>query len=346
MDPHASRYAKQILFHGIGAEGQSRLAHASVLVAGCGALGTALVEGLVRAGVGRIRLVDRDYVELSNLQRQVLFDEDDVTGGLPKAVAAARKLRRINQDVSVEPLVTDIGPDNVLDLFQGVDLVLDGLDNFETRFLLNDASLETGIPWIYAGCLGAHGQTMPIIPQKTACLRCLIESPPDPGTADTCDTAGIIQPILSAITALQLVNAFKLLVGRIDEIEQVLTLVDVWDNSHRKLKLGTAEERQFCPACGLGQRDWLNGERLARSSILCGRNAVQISPAERLRLSLDELAVRLAPVGPILQNAFLLRLEPAGTDFQLTLFPDGRAIIKGTEDPAVARSVYARYVGT
>lgn len=345
MDPHASRYAKQILFHGIGAEGQVRLGQASVLVAGCGALGTALVEGLVRAGVGRVRLVDRDFVDLSNLQRQVLFDEDDVARGLPKAVAAANKLGRINHEVTVEPLVTDIGPDNVLGLFQGMDLVLDGLDNFETRFLLNDASLETGIPWIYAGCLGAHGQTMPVIPGQTACLRCLIESPPDPGTADTCDTAGIIQPILSAITALQLVNAFKLLVGRGDEIEPVLTLVDVWDNSHRKLRLGTAQERQSCPACGLGQRDWLKGERVARSSVLCGRNAVQISPAERLRLSLDDLANRLAPVGTVLQNAFLLRLEPTGTDYQITLFPDGRAIIKGTEDPVVARSVYARYVG-
>ena len=254
MDPHASRYAKQILFHGIGAEGQVRLGQASVLVAGCGALGTALVEGLVRAGVGRVRLVDRDFVDLSNLQRQVLFDEDDVARGLPKAVAAANKLGRINHEVTVEPLVTDIGPDNVLGLFQGMDLVLDGLDNFETRFLLNDASLETGI-----------------------------------------------QPILSAITALQLVNAFKLLVGRGDEIEPVLTLVDVWENSHRKLRLGTAQERQSCPACGLGQRDWLKGERVARSSVLCGRNAVQISPAERLRLSLDDLANRLAPVSPVIR---------------------------------------------
>lgn len=345
MDPSLARYAKQVLFRPIGEEGQRRLRGGSVLVAGCGALGTALVEGLVRAGVGHVRLVDRDFVELSNLQRQVLFDEDDVSSGLPKAVAAARKLQRINHEVTVEPLVADIGPDNILSLFSGMDLVLDGLDNFETRFLLNDASLETGTPWIYAGCLGSHGQTLTVIPGRTACLRCLIDSPPEAGTAETCDTAGIIQPILSAITAIQLVAATKILIGRADEVPPVLTLVDLWEHSFRTLSLGDAEARRNCPACGLGERAWLRGERTARSSILCGRNAVQITPAERASLSLDEMARRLAAIGPVMRNAFLLRVEPTGTPFQLTLFPDGRAIIKGTDEIATARAVYAKYIG-
>jgi molybdopterin/thiamine biosynthesis adenylyltransferase len=345
VDPSLARYAKQVLFRPIGEEGQRKLRGAAVLVAGCGALGTALVEGLVRAGVGRVRLVDRDFVELSNLQRQVLFDEDDVASGLPKAVAAARKLARINHEVAVEPLVADIGPDNVLSLFEGMDLVLDGLDNFETRFLLNDASLETGIPWIYAGCLGSHGQTLTVIPGKTGCLRCLIDSPPDPGTAETCDTAGIIQPILGVITSLQLVAATKIMIGRPDEIEPVLTLVDVWEHSFRTLSLGDAESRRGCPACGQGERAWLRGDRTARSSVLCGRNAVQITPAERATLSLDDLARRLESVGPVMRNAFLLRVEPSGTVYQLTLFPDGRAIIKGTDDVSTARAVYARYIG-
>jgi len=340
-----ARYAKQVLFREIGEEGQRRLLASSVLVAGCGALGTALVEGLVRAGVGRVRLVDRDFVELSNLQRQVLFDEEDVASGLPKAIAAANHLSRINRQVTVEPLVADIGPENVLDLFDGMDLVLDGLDNFEARFLLNDASLETGIPWIYAGCLGSHGQTMPVLPGKTGCLRCLIDSPPDPGTAETCDTAGIIQPILSAITALQLTTAMKILIGRGNEVEPVLTLVDVWENTHRKLSLGSSDARRDCPACGRGERSWLRGERTARTSVLCGRNAVQITPAERSSITLDDLAIRLAAVGTVTRNAFLLRVEPTGTDFQLTVFPDGRAIIKGTDDATTARAVYARYIG-
>ena len=345
MNESLARYAKQVLFREIGEEGQRRLLASSVLVAGCGALGTALVEGLVRAGVGRVRLVDRDFVELSNLQRQVLFDEEDVASGLPKAIAAANHLSRINRQVTVEPLVADIGPENVLDLFDGMDLVLDGLDNFETRFLLNDASLETGIPWIYAGCLGGHGQTMPVLPGKTGCLRCLIDSPPDPGTAETCDTAGIIQPILSAITALQLTTAMKILIGRGNEVEPVLTLVDVWENTHRKLSLGSSDARRDCPACGRGERSWLRGERTARTSVLCGRNAVQITPAERSSITLDDLAIRLAAVGTVTRNAFLLRVEPTGTDFQLTVFPDGRAIIKGTDDATTARAVYARYIG-
>lgn len=345
MNESLARYAKQVLFREIGEEGQRRLLASSVLVAGCGALGTALVEGLVRAGVGRVRLVDRDFVELSNLQRQVLFDEEDVASGLPKAIAAANHLSRINRQVTVEPLVADIGPENVLDLFDGMDLVLDGLDNFETRFLLNDASLETGIPWIYAGCLGSHGQTMPVLPGKTGCLRCLIDSPPDPGTAETCDTAGIIQPILSAITALQLTTAMKILIGRGNEVEPVLTLVDVWENTHRKLSLGSSDARRDCPACGRGERSWLRGERTARTSVLCGRNAVQITPAERSSITLDDLAIRLAAVGTVTRNAFLLRVEPTGTDFQLTVFPDGRAIIKGTDDATTARAVYARYIG-
>jgi molybdopterin-synthase adenylyltransferase len=336
------RYAKQVLFRGIGPEGQSRIGAARVFVAGCGALGSALADGLTRAGVGELRIIDRDIVDLTNLQRQVLYDEDDVASGLPKAIAAANKLRRINSTIRIDPIVGEIGPDNVLDLFREVDLVLDGLDNFETRFLLNDAALETGTPWIYAGCLGSHGQMLPIFPGRTACLRCLIDSPPEPGTGETCDTAGVIQPIISALTALQIATALRFLAGKGEAIEPALTLIDVWENTHRTL---TVQRDDGCPACGRGERLWLRGERLSQSAVLCGRNAVQVTPSTRGKLDLVSLAERLSTSGVVSRNPFLVKFVPHGTEFELTIFGDGRALVKGTEEPVVARSVYTRYVG-
>jgi adenylyltransferase/sulfurtransferase len=344
--PPDDRYSRQILFHGIGAEGQRRIRESRVLLCGCGALGSAIADSLVRAGVGFLRLVDRDFVELSNLQRQVLYDEQDIAEQLPKAIAAGRKLARINSQVALEPLVTDIDHANMLALANGVDLIVDGMDNFETRFLINDAALETKTPWVYGGCVGSHGQVLPIFPGETACLRCLIGDVPGPGMAETCDTAGVIGPAVNVVAALQVVAVLKILAGRRDLVEPVLTIVDVWDGTMRKMNMGNLRERSNCPACVQGERDWLSGKKGSQTTILCGRNAVQISPSERQSLSLPEMAARLTSAGEVSQNAFLLRLTPAGTECQLTIFPDGRAIIKGTNDVTVARSLYSRYVGT
>lgn len=343
--PSDDRYSRQILFREIGEEGQCRIRAGRVLLCGCGALGSAIADSLVRAGVGFLRLVDRDFVELSNLQRQVLYDEQDIAEQLPKSIAASRKLAKINSGVTLEPLVADIDPTNMLALTNGVDLILDGMDNFETRFLINDAALETGLPWIYGGCVGSHGQVMPILPGETACLRCLIGDVPGPGMTETCDTAGVIGPAVNVVAALQVVAALKILAGRRDQIEPSLTIVDVWDGTMRQMNVANLRERADCPACVRGERDWLSGKKGSQSTVLCGRNAVQISPADKQKLSLAELAVKLRAAGKVTQNAFLLRLTLPGDEFQLTIFPDGRAIIKGTDDVTIARSLYARYVG-
>jgi len=346
MPADVDRYSRQILFQGIGAEGQQRIRAGRVLLCGCGALGSAIADSLVRAGVGFLRIVDRDFVELSNLQRQVLFDEQDIAEQLPKAIAAARKLAKINSDVTLDPLVADIDHTNILALADGVDLILDGMDNFETRFLINDAALERHLPWVYGGCVGSHGQVLPIIPGETACLRCLIGDVPGPGMTETCDTAGVIGPAVNVVAALQVTAALKILTGQRELLEPVLTIVDVWDGTLRRMSVANLRERSNCPACVGGARDWLSGNKGSQTTILCGRNAVQVSPPEKRPLSLPELAARLRSSGEVTHNPFLVRLTLPGGEFQLTIFADGRAIIKGTDDITVARSLYARYVGT
>lgn len=345
MQPELERYSRQVLFAGLGEAGQQRLRSSRVLLCGCGALGTVLAETLTRAGVGFLRIVDRDFVEISNLQRQVLFDEDDVERRLPKVVAGAEKLRRINSEVEIEPHVADIDHTNILDFARDVDLILDGTDNFEIRFLINDTALETGKPWVYAGCIGSHGQIMAVFPGETACLRCLMETVPEPGTTETCDTAGILGPTVNVIASMQAVEAIKILSGNRDAVAQVLTVIDVWDGTFRKMNVKDLRERSDCRACIHGERLWLSGERGAQTTVLCGRNAVQFSPQEKLRLSLDDLANKLSGVGEVSQNAYLLRLVVKNPDFDVTVFRDGRAIIKGTADPAVAKGIYARYIG-
>jgi molybdopterin-synthase adenylyltransferase len=346
MAPEFERYSKQVLFAEIGEAGQRRLMVSRAVLFGCGALGTVVAESLVRAGLGFLRIADRDFVELSNLQRQVLFDENDVAERLPKSVAAAEKLRRINSAVTVEPIVTDVDHGNILQLIEGTDLILDGSDNFELRFLINDASLETGIPWIYAGVIGAHGQMMPIFPGQSACLRCLIEQVPDPGTIETCDTAGVIGPAVQVVASLEVVAALKLFCGKSDEVSRTLTYVDVWDGTLRRLNVGDLRERADCPACKKGERAWLSGQQGSRTSVLCGRNAVQVSPPQGTSLVLEELASKLKDVGEMRYNAYLLRFAPRDTGYELTVFRDGRAIIKGTDDVTVARAVYSRYLGS
>lgn len=344
-EPVAERYSRQVRFAGIGAAGQQRLQAARVVLCGCGALGTVLAETLVRAGVGYLRIIDRDFVELSNLQRQVLFDEQDVAAQLPKVVAATEKLRRINSSVVIEPIVTDISHQNVLELFQDVDLVLDGTDNFETRFLINDAALELGLPWVYGGCIGSHGQTMTVIPGQTACLRCLIESPPEPGTAETCDTAGVLGPAIQVVASLEAVAALKLLTGQAASIAPVLTIVDVWDGTWRTVDVSQLRSQANCPSCVQGERRWLHGTAAALTTVLCGRNAVQVTPAAQSRLELASFTQRWSDLGTVTINPFLARLQTRDGSYDITLFRDGRAIIKGTDDPVAARTAYAKYIG-
>jgi adenylyltransferase/sulfurtransferase len=290
-----------------------------------------------------VRIVDRDFLELNNLQRQVIYDEEDVASGLPKAIAAANKLRKINSQIEIEPIVADISAANIAELARDVNVMVDGTDNFETRYLVNDASLKFGIPWVYGGCLGAEGQSMTIVPGETPCLRCLMPDAPPPGATPTCDSAGILGPIINVIASLQAMEALKLLAGKREAISRGLTVIDLWDNRLRQVKLdGLEAQRAICPACQGADFPWLSGERGSHTAVLCGRNAVQLSFGSG-QLSLPDLEQKLAGLGKVTRNAFLLRF--AVEDYLLTVFPDGRAIIGGTEDIAEARTVYARYIG-
>ena len=343
VDPQLARYARQIRFAPFGEEGQRRLLASRALVVGCGALGSVISNTLARAGVGKLRIVDRDFVELNNLQRQVLFDEKDVASQMPKAIAAAEKLRAINSQIEIEPIVADVTPENILSLCDGVDCVIDGTDNFETRFLLNDVSVKLGIPWVYGGCIGAEGQTLTILPGDTPCLRCVMSEPPPPGASPTCDTAGILAPIINVIASIQSQEAIKILSGRREAIQRSLLVLDLWDNGVRQIKLTGLRESCDCPTCGKREFAWLDGALGSRSAVLCGRNAVQVSGAAGTKLSLEKLEAQLAVVGRVTRNPFLVRA--AIGEYILTIFPDGRAIIGGTDDITTARSVYAKYVG-
>ena len=336
------RYSRQIIFPGVGEEGQRRLLASRVTLIGCGALGTVLANSLVRAGVGELRIVDRDYVEWSNLQRQVLFDEQDAREGRPKAVAAAAKLAQINSEIRVEPIVEDVGPDNAERLVRDADVVLDGADNFETRYVVNDACVKLGRPWVYAAAIASYGVVMPIVPGDTPCLRCVFVQPPPAGGVDTCDTAGVLGPLPGVIAGFAATEAIKLLVGAREQLSRGLLWIDVWYNSVQRTPLGGPVAD--CPTCQQRRFEFLEAPAGSRAATLCGRDAVQIRPPNGGPLQLEALAARLAPVGQVRANEHLVRL--AIDRYELTIFRDGRAIVKGTNDPAVARSLYARYVGT
>jgi adenylyltransferase/sulfurtransferase len=338
-----SRYDRQARFAPIGDEGQRRLCEGRALVCGCGALGSVVAETLVRAGVGFVRIVDRDFLELNNLQRQVLYTEKDVADGLPKAIAAANHLRQINSDVDIEPVVVDVTFQNAADLAGDVDILLDGTDNFAVRFLLNDFAVKNKKPWIYGGCIGAEGQTMTILPGESACLACLMNDAPPPGTTPTCDTAGIIAPIIGVIASIESSEALKILSGHRDAVSRKLKIIDLWDNQIRSVDLGRLRDSSDCRVCKHGQFVWLSGERGSTSAVLCGRNAVQLSASATAPASLDDIAARLNGVGQIQINAFLLRF--CADDYVLTVFPDGRTIVSGTNDIATARTLHARYIG-
>jgi len=336
------RYSRQILFEGIGEAGQRRLLTARVLVVGCGALGSAQAETLARAGIGQLRIVDRDFVEESNLQRQTMFTERDARERLPKAIAAARRIAEINSQVEVEAEVADLTRTNIERLIENCGVVLDGTDNFATRYLINDACVKYGVDWVYGAAVGSYGVTMTVRPRLTPCLRCVFDEMPPPGSAPTCDTAGVIMPIISVVASVQVTEALKLLTGQTESLHNSLMQFDVWRNEWRRIALGHPSTE--CPVCALGRYETLEAEAGDLATVFCGRNAVQITPPRAPRIDLSELAERLRSAGEVSVNSYLLRLR-AG-DYEVTVFPDARAIIRGTDDTAMARSLYARYVGS
>jgi molybdopterin-synthase adenylyltransferase len=337
-----ARYSRQVLFEGIGAEGQARLMASKAVLVGCGALGTVQASLLARAGVGRLRIIDRDFVEESNLNRQILFDEEDARAVLPKAVAAEKKLRAANSLVQVEGVVEDLNASTIGRLLDGFDLILDATDNFDARFLVNDYAVQGGTPWIYGACVGSYGLTFPVLPGETACLRCVFESAPPPGMSPTCDTAGVVGPIVGLVASLQAAEALKILAGRSDRVTRKMAVLDVWEGRQSLVDLPPRDTD--CPCCARREFPYLTGALGSDTATLCGRNAVQIRRRDGLRLDLDEVARRLGPIGAIEANRFLVRADI--DSYRLTVFADGRAIISGTQDPAVAKSIYARYVGT
>ena len=335
------RYSRQILFRGIGAEGQQKLATSRVAIVGCGATGSALAGLLARAGVGTLRIIDRDYVEPSNLQRQSLFDEKDAEESLPKAIAGARKIAAFNSQIVVEPKVEDLVPANIEVLLEGMSLILDGTDNFETRYLINDYAVDRSLPWIYSAAVGSYGVTLNVIPQQTACLACIFPDSPR-GMVETCETSGILNSAVNLVASVAATEALKFLVGGTSapQLRRTLLSFDVWTNEHAEIS--AAKPRPGCRACG--ERDFVHLAGEGRPHItLCGRNSVQIHERQR-PIDFFELDRRLQPHGTVRHNDFVLKFwhDP----YEMTLFPDGRAIIKGTTDTAVARSLYARYVGS
>jgi molybdopterin/thiamine biosynthesis adenylyltransferase len=344
------RYHRQVLLPQVGRSGQDRLARARVLLVGCGALGSVIAEQLVRAGIGFLRVVDRDVVELTNLQRQVLFDEEDARQGLPKAVAAAERLRRVNSSVTVEPIVADVHSGNVerwADVAGGearADVILDGTDNVETRYLLNDVAVKHGVPWVYGACVGTEGRVLAVDPSRTPCLRCVFPVPPGAGELPTCDTAGVLGPVAAIVGALQAMAAMRLLLG--DSAGSMIAL-DGWSGRFRTLDV-SRDRQHDCPCCGQRRFEFLEHRSAGGTTSLCGRDAVQVTPKVNASIDLKAMASKLgSAAGDVEATPFLVRChlaEPAG--LHLTIFADGRLIVKGTTSSELARSVYARYVGS
>jgi molybdopterin/thiamine biosynthesis adenylyltransferase len=333
------RYSRQTIFPEIGPGGQAKLGRSTAVVIGCGALGSVIASSMVRAGVGRVRVVDRDFIELHNLQRQILFDEEDIKANLPKAVAAEKHLKKINSEVEVEGIAADVNYTNIERLVAGADVILDGLDNFETRLLINDVSLKHNIPWVYGGALASQGMSLTIMPHRSACYRCLMPGVSAGGPVLTCDTAGVISPAPGIVANVQTAEALKILVGS-PHVNPDLFAFDVWDNTYRNLQLSPAAD---CPACH-GRYEFLEGLHSSRSSSLCGQNAVQVLPSAPSALSLSELERRLSPLGKVSRSDFMLSFKTGSQE--ILVFPDARAIVKNTTDEALARGLYAKYIGT
>ena len=335
----SERYSRQIAFKEVGEEGQEKLARARVTVIGMGALGTVIANNLCRAGVGFMRLVDRDYVEISNLQRQAVYDEKDVEDNLPKAVAAAEYLKKVNSGITLEPVVTDVNAGNIEQLIEDVDLVLDGTDNFEIRFLINEACHKLGRPWIYGGALGGYGMTMNILPGETPCLRCMDFDLPAPGTQPTCTSAGVLNMITGVIGNLEAAEALKILIGS-PKVRKSLLMMDIWNNTTRYLELKKSPE---CPTCAKGLYEFLGTRKGSYTTSLCGRDSIQVIPAGTGEVDFAELTTKLKPLGKVKNNRFILNFSTG--DIEISLFKDGRAIIKNVKDENAAKSVYSEYIG-
>ena len=363
LHPELARYTRQMLFAPIGVDGQRRLRQASVTLVGCGALGSVLANTLVRAGVGSLRIIDRDFIETNNLQRQTLFDEHDIAQNLPKAEAAARKLRKINSAVEVEGIVADVNPGNAEGYCRDADLILDGTDNLETRFLVNDVAVKHDIPWVYGACIAAEGLVLPIVPHRTPCLRCIWDEPPPPGMTPTCDTVGVLAAAVNIVASLQVTAAMKIVMG-IDAAARATPLpsregpgegqagacllaIDAWEGRLRSINVQGALDEGDCPCCKHGRYDYLAGGKVAATTALCGRDAVQILPAADTVVNFRAIAERLPSRSNAKHNEFMLKFKVTVGNalYNITLFNDGRAIIQGTSDPSVARSVLAKYVG-
>jgi molybdopterin-synthase adenylyltransferase len=339
-DPLALRYSRQMLFRGIGREGQLRLHASRVAIVGMGALGTVLATQLVRAGVGYIRLLDRDIIEASNLQRQSLYDEEDAKNGMPKAAVAKEKLARANSDVQIEAVITDLTWQNAESLLSDVDLIMDGTDNFQVRYLINDVAVKYSIPWSYGGVVSSYGTTAFIRSGETPCLVCLFGDEQG-GGQDTCDTVGVIAPAVSTIASLQVAESLKYLTGHAEKLAGTLTYVDVWNNEFRQVKFPAIDVN--CSCCGKKAFHALAPQKDTLAVSMCGRHTIQVKPAKPLDLSLQQVGARLQTIGEVKQNEFLLRV--AFGEVEITLFADGRALVHGTDDIAHARSLYARYIG-
>jgi adenylyltransferase/sulfurtransferase len=343
------RYHRQMLLPWIGESGQQRLRDAHALLVGCGALGSVIADSLARAGVGRLTIVDRDVVEITNLQRQVLFDEADVEAAVPKAIAAQSKLARINSEITVTACVDDFSHRNAERLLGDADVIVDGLDNFETRYLLNDLAVARERPYVYGGAVGVSGMSFVVLPGSSPCLRCVFPDAPPPGITPTCDTAGVLGPLVLTVGAHQATQTLKLLTGNTEALDRTLLSIDLWTNDTRRLDIDAARNPE-CPCCGRGEHPFLTGDGIRSTTTLCGRNAVQIAGGEGT-IDLEELVSRLAAHGSFKTNGHLLhgRFEhersAEGDPIQLTLFPNGRAIIVGTTEPDAARAIYARFIG-
>lgn len=339
----SERYARQVLFYGIGKEGQKTLMEKTVVLIGCGALGCTSANLLVRSGIKCLKIIDRDYIEESNLQRQSLFDEEDIKQNLPKAVAAQKKLQKTNSLIRVESFVADLNPSNIETLLQDAHLVVDGTDNFETRFLINDYCVKNSTPWIYGACIGSTGLTMNILPSKTPCFRCMLEHVPPFGTTGTCDTEGIIAPIASLIASIQAAEALKILTNKYDDVSKGLLKIDLWRNEIKRMFAEDIIDIADCLACRQHHYEFLEKDVCSMTTTLCGRNAIQLLPLNGSKLDLTKLATRLEKVGKISYNSFLIRLKI--DKYELAVFPDGRSIISGTNDVATAKGLYAKYIG-
>ena len=343
MSQSHERYSRQILFQQIGEERQKLLMSSTVIVIGCGALGTISSSYLVRAGIGHIKIIDRDFIEENNLQRQILFDENDILENLPKAIAAQRKLQKINHKVKIEGIVTDANFSNIDELTKDADIIIDGTDNFETRFLINDFCIKSNIPWIYGACIGSRGLTMNIVPPTTPCLRCVFEIMPQMGTFPTCDTAGVIGPIAGVIGSIQATEAIKILTGKYESASKTLIEIDVWDTKVKQIDVSDLRGLNDCPTCKLHKYSYLEAEDGVMTTLLCGKNAVQVMCRNISNIDLVQLAKRLTSISDVSSNEFMLRFKVKDNEF--TVFPDGRAIITGTNDLSTAKSLYSKYLG-